>query len=191
MVVGHTHTTINYQPPVPLRASSVSPCLRVEIRTSMKLPSKLPLLWALSFLLLTVLAPASLRADESLTTGVVKHTLPNGLRVLVLRRATAPVVTTMMWYRLGSRDEVPGSTGMAHFLEHLMFKGTKRLKKGDIDRLTYENGGSNNAFTTSDHTAFEFNFPKSAWKTALEIEADRMRNCSFNAQEFDAERQVV
>jgi zinc protease len=122
---------------------------------------------------------------------VVKQTLPNGLRVLVLPRHTAPVVTTMMWYRVGSKDELPGATGLAHFLEHLMFKGTQKLKKGEIDRITYQNGGNNNAFTYNDYTAYEFNFPKQTWKVALSIEADRMRNCSFNAKEFDAERQVV
>src|SRR5436853_3762149 len=90
---------------------------------------------------------------------VTKRVLPNGLTVLVQERHTAPVVTTMMWYKVGSRDEVPGSTGLAHFLEHLMFKGTRRIGKGMVDRLTYQNGGSNNAFTSNDYTAFHFNFP--------------------------------
>jgi len=131
------------------------------------------------------------RPNLPITAGVVKRTLPNGLRVLVLPRRTAPVVTTMMWYRVGSKDELPGATGLAHFLEHLMFKGTKTLKKGEVDRLTYQNGGSNNAFTFNDYTAYEFNLPKQNWKVALRIEADRMRNCSFDAKEFEAERQVV
>lgn len=125
------------------------------------------------------------------TAGVVKRTLANGLRVLVLPRRTAPVVTTMLWYRVGSRDEVPGSTGIAHFLEHLLFKGTRRLRKGEIDRLTYRHGGSNNAFTFNDYTAYEFHFPKQHWKVALRIEADRMRNCVFDPKELEAERRVV
>ena len=125
------------------------------------------------------------------TASVVQRTLPNGLKVLVWPRHTAPVVTTMMWYHVGSRDEVPGETGLAHFLEHLLFKGTHKLAKGEIDRLTYQNGGSNNAFTFNDYTAFEFNFPKKNWTVALQIEADRMRNCVFDKKEFDAERQVV
>ncbi|HTE21004.1 MAG TPA: pitrilysin family protein, partial [Armatimonadota bacterium] len=94
-------------------------------------------------------------------------------------------------YRVGSRDELPGATGIAHFLEHLMFKGTRTLPKGAIDRLTYQNGGSNNAFTFNDYTAYEFNFPKQSWTTALRIEADRMRNSTFDKAEFEAERQVV
>lgn len=125
------------------------------------------------------------------TAAIVQRTLPNGLKVLVWPRHTAPVVTTMMWYHVGSRDEVPGETGLAHFLEHLLFKGTHRLAKGEIDRLTYQNGGSNNAVTFNDYTAFEFNFPRRNWKVALRIEADRMRNCVFDRKEFEAERQVV
>ncbi|MCC2671392.1 MAG: putative Zn-dependent peptidase, partial [Armatimonadetes bacterium] len=135
-------------------------------------------------------APAP-TAGSSITAGVVKRTLPNGLKVLVLPRHTAPVVTTMMWYHVGSKDELPGATGLAHFLEHLMFKGTKKLKKGEVDRITYQNGGTNNAFTFNDYTAYEFNLPRQSWKVALAIEADRIRNCSFDAKEFEAERQVV
>jgi zinc protease len=156
----------------------------------MKLAGSLLVLLGVSFPL-AVAAAGTEKAPPSLTAGVVKQTLPNGLRVLVLPRHTTPVVTTMMWYRVGSKDELPGATGLAHFLEHLMFKGTRKLKKGEIDRLTYQNGGSNNAFTFNDYTAYEFNFPKQTWKVALSIEADRMRNCSFDTKEFDAERQVV
>ena len=156
----------------------------------MKLAGSLLVLLGVSFPL-AVAAAGTAKAPPPITAGVVKQTLPNGLRVLVLPRHTAPVVTTMMWYRVGSKDELPGATGLAHFLEHLMFKGTQKLKKGEIDRITYQNGGNNNAFTFNDYTAYEFNFPKQTWKVALSIEADRMRNCSFNAKEFDAERQVV
>jgi len=147
-------------------------------------------------LLLVAAVPIAASAGAARTgsdpaSGVVKATLPNGLRVLVRPRHTAPVVTTMMWYRVGSRDELPGATGLAHFLEHLMFKGTKKLAKGAVDRITYQNGGSNNAFTFNDYTGYEFNLPRDRWKVALEIEADRMRNCTFDAKEFEAERQVV
>lgn len=156
----------------------------------MKLAGSLLFLLGVSFPL-AVAAAGTEKTPPPITAGVVKQTLPNGLRVLVLPRHTAPVVTTMMWYRVGSKDELPGATGLAHFLEHLMFKGTQKLKKGEVDRITYQNGGNNNAFTYNDYTAYEFNFPKQTWKVALSIEADRMRNCSFNAKEFDAERQVV
>lgn len=139
-----------------------------------------------------VSAPGKPSSETALSIGtVVERTLPNGLTVLVWPRRTAPVVTTQIWYRVGSRDELPGATGLAHFLEHLLFKGTRKYKKGEIDRLTYRNGGTNNAFTFNDYTAYEFNFPKSTWKTALEIEAERMRNCVFDNAEFEAEREVV
>jgi zinc protease len=125
------------------------------------------------------------------TAQVLRRTLPNGLTVMAEARRTAPVVTVMMWYRVGSRDEVPGETGVAHFVEHLMFKGTGRLAKGEIDRLTMQAGGSNNAFTGPDYTAYVFNLPADQWRLALRIEADRMRNSRFAPGEFEAERQVV
>src|SRR5688572_17152233 len=99
----------------------------------MKSTAKLLGLLALSFALA---GGSKARADRPVTAAAVKRTLPNGLRVIVQPRRTAPVVTTMMWYRVGSRDELPGATGIAHFLEHLMFKGTKKLPKGAIDRIT-------------------------------------------------------
>jgi zinc protease len=122
---------------------------------------------------------------------VTRRVLPNGLTVLVQERHTAPVVTTTIYYKVGGRDEIPGNTGLAHFLEHLMFKGTRRIGKGMVDRLTYLNGGSNNAATTSDYTYYYFNFPRSTWKVALRIEADRMRNLLLDPKEFEAERKVV
>jgi zinc protease len=136
---------------------------------------------------------ASSPAPDSrpVVAGVTRRVLPNGLTVLVQERHTAPVVTTMMWYRVGARDELPGSTGLAHFLEHLMFKGTRRIGKGMVDRLTYQNGGSNNAFTADDYTAYQFSFPRGSWKVALRIEADRMRNLLLDPKEFEAERKVV
>src|SRR5207237_211843 len=139
----------------------------------------------------TALTFSAVRARAGDLPPVTKRILPNGLVVLVQERHTAPVVTTMIWYKVGSRDEIPGSTGLAHFLEHLMFKGTRRIGKGMVDRLTYQNGGTNNAFTSNDYTAFFFNFPKARWKVALTIEADRMRNLLLDPKEFDSERKVV
>jgi zinc protease len=84
-----------------------------------------------------------------------------------------------------------GHTGKSHFLEHMLFKGTDRFKKGEIDLVTLKNGGSNNAFTSHDFTAYYFNFASDRWEIALEIEADRMVNCSFEPDEFEAEKRVV
>jgi zinc protease len=117
--------------------------------------------------------------------------LDNGLVVLTKELHASPIVTSMIWYRVGSRNEELGQTGKSHFLEHMLFKGTNRFKKGEIDLLTLKNGGSNNAFTAQDFTAYYFNFASDRWSIALEIEADRMANCIFDPEEFEAEKKVV
>jgi zinc protease len=122
---------------------------------------------------------------------VTETHLSNGLQVLIKEDHALPVVTVMLWYRVGSRHEQTGRTGIAHFLEHLLFKGTDRYAKGDIDRLTLRNGGYNNAFTWIDNTAYYFNFAADRWQTALDIESNRMRNCTFLPEEVEAERSVI
>lgn len=122
---------------------------------------------------------------------VVRARLENGLSVVVRERHEVPLVATVLVYKVGSRDEPEGQTGLSHFLEHMMFKGTSRLGKGRIDLLTLKNGGQNNAFTTKDVTAYHFVFPSDRWQIALDVEADRMRGCLFDPAEVDAERNVV
>ena len=122
---------------------------------------------------------------------VRRTVLSNGLVVLTKEVHTSPIVTSMLWYRVGSRNEELGHTGKSHFLEHMLFKGTERFKKGEIDLLTLKNGGANNAFTSHDFTAYYFNFASDRWEIALEIEADRMVNCAFDPEEFEAEKKVV
>src|SRR5213075_1152587 len=122
---------------------------------------------------------------------VRKTVLDNGLVVLTKELHTSPIVTNMLWYRVGSRNEELGQTGKSHFLEHMLFKGTERFKKGEIDLLTLKNGGGNNAFTSHDFTAYYFNFASDRWDIALEIEADRMVSCTFDREEFEAEKKVV
>lgn len=122
---------------------------------------------------------------------VHRHRLDNGLTLLVRPDHTSPVVTTMICYRVGSRVEAPGRTGVSHFLEHMMFKGTGRFGPGEIDRITALHGGSNNAFTTQDYTAYFFSFASDRWVCALEIEADRMSNNRFDPRQFELERQVI
>ena len=134
-------------------------------------------------------APPSFTRDER--TGICEAMLPNGMKVLVCEKPDVPVVATQVWYRVGAVDEKPGETGLAHYLEHVMFKGTKSIRKGDIDRLTFQAGGANNASTWSDFTNYWFNFEASRWRLALEIEADRMRNCAFVPKEFESERGAV
>src|SRR5437870_5335303 len=135
---------------------------------------------------------SSLVTPSAFATEDVRRTLlDNGLVVLTKEVHTSPIVTTMIWYRVGSRNEELGHTGKSHFLEHMLFKGTDRFKKGQIDLITLKNGGGNNAFTSHDFTAYYFNFASDRWDIALEIEADRMVNCSFEPDEFEAEKKVV
>lgn len=125
------------------------------------------------------------------TEDVGRTVLNNGLVVLTKEVHTSPIVTSMIWYRVGSRNEELGQTGKSHFLEHMLFKGTDRFKKGEIDLITLKNGGGNNAFTSHDFTAYYFNFASDRWDISLEIEADRMVNCAFEPEEFEAEKKVV
>ncbi len=122
---------------------------------------------------------------------ITEHRLENGLTVLLAERHHDPVVTVMIWYRVGSRDEEEREAGVSHFLEHMMFKGSRRFGKGEIDRVTTLLGGSNNAFTAADHTAYWFEFASDRWEKALEIEADRMRQLLLEPTEFESEKKVV
>ena len=122
---------------------------------------------------------------------ISEHRLRNGLRVLIAERHLDPVVAAMIFYRVGSRHERPEEAGLSHFLEHMMFKGTAQLGKGEVDRITTCLGGSNNAFTTPDHTAYWFELDSDRWESALEIEADRMQGLLLDPAEFEAEKAVV
>ena len=133
-----------------------------------------------------------LETAQALYDGVRTETLPNGLRVFLKPIPGSPVVTTMVAYNVGSSDEELDQTGLSHYLEHLMFKGTEKLMPGDIDRLTQRNGGQNNANTSEDMTVFHFDFAADRWKTALDIEADRMRNLRIDSKhEFEQEKGAV
>jgi len=118
-------------------------------------------------------------------------TLDNGFRALLVERHNLPAVATVLWYQAGPRDENTGESGLSHFLEHMMFKGTELYAKGEIDLLTSKMGGANNAFTDHDSTVYHFSLPADRWETALEIEASRMRGCLLDPVEFEAEKQVV
>ena len=124
-------------------------------------------------------------------SAVERRQLSNGLTVIAERRGLGPVVFSGIVYRVGSRDELPGITGLSHLLEHLMFKGTKRFKKGDVAALVERNGGDLNAFTSEDVTMYYEVFSRDRWKLALEIEAERMQNLRIDPEELEAERQVI
>jgi zinc protease len=134
----------------------------------------------------------ALRAAAALYDGVRTEVLPNGLRVYLKPVPESPVVSTMVAYKVGSADENLDHTGLSHYLEHLMFKGTDKIKPGDIDRLTLRNGGANNAYTSEDYTIYHFDFASDRWQAALEVEADRMRHLRIDsAHEFEQEKGAV
>lgn len=128
---------------------------------------------------------------NGLTENVKRTKLANGLTILTKEVHTRPIVAAMIWYRVGARDEELGQTGKSHFLEHMLFKGTDKYKKGAIDLITMQNGGRNNAFTWLDFTAYYFTFASDRWEIALEIEASRIRDTMFAPEEFTSEKQVV
>ena len=118
-------------------------------------------------------------------------TLDNGLKVLVREDHRAPVVTVMVWFKAGSIDEAPYETGLAHVLEHMMFKGTKKLGPGDFSKLVARYGGNDNAFTSYDFTAYYQQYEVSRLPLALELEAERLANLRIEDEEFRRELQVV
>lgn len=122
---------------------------------------------------------------------VVRLRLASGLDVCLIANRQAPIVTTVLLYRVGGRDESPGASGSAHFLEHMMFKGSALYGPGEIDRRTQSLGGSNNAFTSHDLTAYYFSFSADRWHEALAIERDRMTALTLDAGEVASERQVI
>ena len=142
--------------------------------------------------MLFVVAVPALAADApSPTAGVQATTLENGLRVLLLEDHRSPIVTVQTWYRVGSRNEHRGATGIAHFLEHMMFKGTPNHGPREFARLVEQNGGQDNAFTSQDVTSYYVNLVADKLDLVLDLEADRMHNLLLDAKEIDSERQVV
>ena len=124
-------------------------------------------------------------------SGVRETYFENGLKILTRELHNAPVATFWVWYRVGSRNEVLGITGAAHWVEHMMFKGTQQLGKGDVFKLVTRNGGTNNAFTWLDYTAYYETLPSDRLDIAIQIESDRMVNARFDADEVESERTVI
>jgi zinc protease len=122
---------------------------------------------------------------------VPQRTLANGMKIIVKEDHRSPVAVSMVWYRAGSMDEVSGTTGVAHMLEHMMFKGTQKVPVGEFSRTIGRAGGRENAFTSRDYTAYYEQLHKSRLPLALELEADRMVNLSFAGAEFAKELKVV
>ena len=125
------------------------------------------------------------------TDAVVATTLDNGLRVLLLEDHRSPIVSFQMWYRVGSRNERPGATGIAHFLEHMMFKGTPTYGPRQFAQLVEQNGGEDNAFTSKVVTSYYVNIAADKIDLVIDLEADRMQNLLLDPREINSERQVV
>ena len=122
---------------------------------------------------------------------VATRTLKNGMKVLVQTDHNIPNIALYIFYRIGSRNERPGTTGISHFFEHMMFNGAKKYGPGDLDKVMEANGGSNNAYTTRDVTVYQDWFPRSAMPLIFDIESDRIRDLSFDPAKIKSEREVV
>jgi len=122
---------------------------------------------------------------------VTEKVLPNGLKVLLKEEHKAPVVTFQVWYRVGSRNERLGKTGVSHVLEHMMFKGTKKYGPKQFSQTVQRNGGNDNAFTSKDYTAYFENFAADRLEIAMDLEADRMQGLLLDPKDFLSERDVV
>jgi zinc protease len=140
---------------------------------------------SLTVLLLALSAPLAALANP------FEHQLANGLRVIVKEDRRAPTAAHMVWYRAGSVDETNGTTGVAHVLEHLMFKGTPSAGPGEFNRRVAAAGGRDNAFTSRDYTAYFQQIPKQKLEEMMQLEADRMRHLTLDAKEFAQEIKVV
>jgi zinc protease len=144
------------------------------------------LVFVLSVIILTASLGASFRKED-----VQVHKLDNGLKVLLVEDHGIPNVALFTFFRVGSRNERPGLTGSSHFIEHLMFNGTAKFGPGEFDRRMEFRGGSNNAYTGDDMTAYTDWFPAAALEAMIEMEADRMQGLTFVPEVFESERGVI
>lgn len=128
---------------------------------------------------------------SNLKFDVEKYHLPNGLTVLLHEDHSVPLVSYHTWFRVGSKDEELGYTGIAHLFEHMMFKGTQKYSNKDYERTLRANGASNNAFTSRDYTGYYVNGPSSKLETFMDLESDRIENLNLTQANLDSEREVV
>ena len=150
-------------------------------------------------LLMTLLIPPTVHSKEKMEktkfikeiNGIKEYELKNGQKVLLKQIHSIPLVTFSVWYKVGSRNEKQGIYGLAHFLEHMMFKGTKKYKKGEISSIIQGHGGDFNAFTSSDGTVYYETISPKYLEKVLAIESDRMKNSLLDQNELNLERNVV
>lgn len=135
--------------------------------------------------------PQDLNYSKMIEFPVEKFKLDNGLTVLIHEDHSVPILSYHQWFRVGSKDEKPGRTGLAHFFEHLMFKGTTEYAAGEMERVIQSNGGDFNAFTSLDYTGYYINLPNDKLEVAMQIESSRMTNLLFDQKQINSEREVV
>ena len=133
----------------------------------------------------------SFTALPALAQEVTTYTLDNGMDVVVIEDHRAPAVVQMVWYKIGSADEPVGASGVAHFLEHLLFKATDTLESGEFSEIVAANGGSDNAFTSYDYTAYFQRIAADRLPLMMEMESNRMNNLRLTQADVDTERNVV
>jgi zinc protease len=148
---------------------------------------RLPIIAAALSVALPLAAGARTEANEAVTT----FTLDNGMDVVVVEDHRAPAVQHMVWYRAGSADEPKGSSGVAHFLEHLLFKATDKMEAGEFSATVAANGGRDNAFTSYDYTAYFQRVAADRLELMMRMEADRMKNIRLTPQNIETERNVI
>jgi len=144
------------------------------------------LVWFLIGLALTSVAPASAKQFDA-----ESFTLANGLQLVVVPFHRAPAVTQMLWYKVGAYDDPPGKSGIAHFVEHLMFRGTKETPPGGFSRLVAENGGSENAATSPDYTVYYQTVAADRLEFVMKLEAERMHGLVITEDQVTTEREVI
>src|ERR1700693_5528222 len=157
-----------------------------RLRISVRIAAALVLVIVPSLVLPRALAQTTVTSDPP-----ASFTLPNGLQVVVIPDHRTPVVTEMIWYKVGSADETPGKSGLAHFLEHLMFKGTAKHPAGEFSQTVLRIGGNENAFTSTDYTGYFQRVPREQLAKMMEFEADRMTGLILKDENVLPERDVV
>ncbi|MGE0886323.1 MAG: M16 family metallopeptidase [Blastocatellales bacterium] len=142
-------------------------------------------------LLFTALLLSMVMTAQAQQFQIKTHTLKNGMKIIVEEDHSIPNIALYIFYRIGSRNERPGTTGLSHFFEHMMFNGAKKYGPKQFDRVMEAAGGSNNAYTNRDLTVYQDWFPRSALELIFDLEADRIRDLSFDPKVVESERGVV
>jgi zinc protease len=171
-----------------IRPTDLGSCKRFE---APHVPGNIVSVIRIICILVAALAAMPASAAKSGGPKVTQFTLANGLELVVIPDRRAPIVTHMIWYKVGAADETPGKSGLAHFLEHLMFKGTARHPLGQFSQVVAALGGQENAFTSNDYTGFYQRVPRAKLKTVMEFEADRMTGLQLTDKVVLPERDVI